>query len=75
MGETVLLRSYAPPPRDTSAPGMYELKAASPVGNYALQFLWGDGHGEGIFPWELLRSLCECSSCTGGAPGGTGEKR
>ena len=42
MGETVLLRTFTPPPRDTSAPGRYELKGAVPVGNYALQFRWAD---------------------------------
>jgi len=60
----VLLRTFSPPPKDTAAPGRYELKDAAAVGNYALQFRWGDGHGEGIYTWELLRGLCECPVCT-----------
>jgi DUF971 family protein len=29
-----------------------DLKA---VGNYAIQLAWSDGHGSGIYTWELLR--------------------
>jgi len=63
MGETVLLRTYAPPARDAAAPGRYVLAGAAAVGNYGMQFRWGDGHGEGIYTWEHLRSLCECDAC------------
>jgi len=30
------------------------------VGRYALQFEWSDGHDTGIYPFDLLRSLCPC---------------
>ena len=33
------------------------------VGKYAVQFLWSDGHFTGIFPFEVLRKLCECEIC------------
>ncbi|MEW6511909.1 MAG: DUF971 domain-containing protein [Bacteroidota bacterium] len=66
QGETVLLEHHAAPRVDTSIPGRYELISATPVGNYALQFRWGDGHGEGIYTWELLRGLCECEQCRAG---------
>jgi len=29
------------------------------VGNYALNIEWDDGHRTGIYPWGLLRTLCE----------------
>ena len=29
------------------------------VGRYALQFLWSDGHVTGIYPYPMLRRLCE----------------
>ena len=29
------------------------------VGRYALRFDWSDGHGTGIYPFELLRRLSE----------------
>lgn len=64
QGESVLLAVYTPPPADTSTPGRYELKSAVPVGNYAMQFRWGDGHGEGMYTWETLRALCECPVCS-----------
>ena len=67
QGETVLLRSYKPPPQP-SLPGKYTLKGAEQVGSYALQLTWGDGHATGIYSWDLLRSLCECDECR------TGEK-
>jgi DUF971 family protein len=28
-----------------------------PVGAYAVQFVFGDGHERGIFPWEYLKGL------------------
>src|SRR3989344_3279469 len=38
-------------------PGQENLRAKSlePVGNYALQIQWSDGHGSGIYPFEWLR--------------------
>jgi DUF971 family protein len=62
QGETVLLRTYAPAPQ-ADLPGKYELTGARQVGHYALQISWGDGHTTGIYPWEVLRNLCECPEC------------
>jgi DUF971 family protein len=44
-------------------PGQNELREIRPVGNYALQFIWGDGHNTGIYTYEFLRKLCECGKC------------
>lgn len=30
-----------------------------PVGNYALQLVFSDGHDSGIFSWAYLRELCD----------------
>jgi DUF971 family protein len=62
-GETILLQTFVPPPPDVATPGRYVLKGASMVGNYGLQLQWADGHGEGIYSWEILRALCECPQC------------
>jgi DUF971 family protein len=62
-GETVLFKTYVPPEADTTTPGRYELKGATPVGNYALKLTWGDAHDMGMYTWEQLRSLCECEEC------------
>lgn len=37
------------------------------VGHYALQFDWSDGHGTGIYPFDMLRRLCPCAECAPGA--------
>jgi DUF971 family protein len=29
------------------------------VGQYALQFMWSDGHSTGIYSWEYLRRIAE----------------
>ena len=63
QGETVLLHHYAPPPEESPQPGKYSLTAAETVGNYALKLIWGDGHEQGLYTWEHLRSLCYCEAC------------
>lgn len=45
-------------------PGQYELRSVQPVGNYALQMKWGDGHQTGIYTYDYLRQICECSECS-----------
>jgi len=39
------------------------LLAAEPVGRYALQFHFSDGHNTGIYTWTYLRELCPCAPC------------
>lgn len=34
-----------------------ELKSIEKVGNYALQFVWRDGHSYGIYTWNFLHGL------------------
>jgi DUF971 family protein len=36
----------------------YKIEALEPIGNYALQPTWDDGHHTGIYTWEYLRTLC-----------------
>ena len=33
------------------------LSDATPIGHYAVQLRFGDGHDRGIFPWGYLRQL------------------
>jgi DUF971 family protein len=59
MGEAkpkpaVVLPMYTPPPKPASA---------HPVGRYALQFNWQDGHSGGIYSWDYLRRVCQCGEC------------
>lgn len=32
----------------------------APVGRYALQVQWSDGHATGIYSFDYLRSICPC---------------
>lgn len=34
-----------------------------PVGKYAIQFVWNDGHEHGIYTWTYLREICPCPEC------------
>ena len=34
-----------------------QLDEIRPVGHYAVQLVFSDGHDRGIYPWELLRNL------------------
>ena len=34
------------------------LTAVNPVGSYALQFVWSDGHDTGLYTWDYLRQAC-----------------
>jgi len=47
---------------------MYEAPArpleTTPVGKYAMRFKWSDGHESGIYSWDYLRRVCQCSECT-----------
>jgi len=35
----------------------------NPVGRYALNFIWNDGHSSGIYTYEHLRNICPCKEC------------
>jgi DUF971 family protein len=45
-----------------SVPGA-TLQEIRPVGNYAIEFRWQDGHSTGIYTYDYLRALCPCPSC------------
>jgi DUF971 family protein len=38
-------------------------RAASAVGNYAVQIEFTDGHSTGIFSFAHLREICPCDAC------------
>ena len=43
--------------------GKNTLRSVEPIGRYALQLRWADGHSTGIYTYSYLRQLCECDSC------------
>jgi len=40
-----------------------KLVGISPVGNYAIEVRWHDGHSTGIYTFDYLRALCPCVEC------------
>lgn len=40
-----------------------KMLAVEPVGNYAVQIKWNDGHSSGIYSFDHLRTICQCSKC------------
>lgn len=51
-------RLYKPPDRPLTADS-FRLTGTAPVGGYAVQLFWGDGHSDGLFPYAKLREWCE----------------
>jgi DUF971 family protein len=43
--------------------GEVQVNEVSPIGRYAISFLWSDGHDSGIYAFEYLRELCPCPAC------------
>lgn len=37
--------------------------SVEPVGTYAIQIAWSDGHSSGIYSWDHLRAICPCGDC------------
>jgi DUF971 family protein len=66
--------AHGTPPREPESPQnaaspfqMYtptlKIVSVAPVGNYAIQIHWSDGHSTGIYSWEHLRKICPCAEC------------
>ncbi|HEX4824980.1 MAG TPA: DUF971 domain-containing protein [Candidatus Polarisedimenticolaceae bacterium] len=56
----------APDPlRIVKAPvaGQVAIAKLVPVGSYAVQIVWSDGHDTGIYAFESLREACPCPDC------------
>jgi len=50
---------YAPDNILTLTPARsYDVTSIQPVGNYAIQPFWDDGHSTGIYTWEYLLHIC-----------------
>ena len=58
---------FGEPPRQKGALPMFREPArpveVTPVGKYAISFVWNDGHRTGIYTWEFLRMVCPCAEC------------
>jgi DUF971 family protein len=58
-GEVDILGNIYKNPDKPLPPAAFELKRFVPVGGYAIQLFWGDGHSSGIFAFDYLRRVAE----------------
>ena len=45
--------------------GQVQVAEVKPVGRYAINFVWSDGHDSGIYSYAFLREACPCPACRG----------
>ena len=58
-GEPDLFGKIYRGPERSLTPRAFEVTAHRPVGSYALQIDWGDGHNDGIYSFDTLRRMGE----------------
>lgn len=58
-GERDLFGRLAKPPQRPYTRESFEVAALAPVGGYALQLFWKDGHSDGLYPWARLKEWAE----------------
>jgi DUF971 family protein len=56
-GETILFKTLRPPSITVKNSSMYEVTGIKPVGGYAIQISWKDGHNTGIYTYDYLKNL------------------
>jgi DUF971 family protein len=54
-----------PDPFPIYGKGPIQVVGAAPIGSYAIQFNWNDGHATGIYSYTYLREICPCDQCQG----------
>jgi DUF971 family protein len=65
-GHQYMGMEYAPENILTLTPARsYTMERLDPVGNYAIQPSWDDGHHTGLYTWEYLWHLCPDKSANG----------
>jgi DUF971 family protein len=57
MGETDIMGNTYKAPERPYGPRAFALEKLVPVGGYAVQPVWGDGHATGLYTWPWLRQL------------------
>lgn len=58
-GERDLLGRLMKGPDRPLSSSSFEVVRTSPVGGYAVQIFWGDGHSDGLYPYVTLREWGE----------------
>lgn len=59
QGERDLLGRLAKPPARPLTSASFQVAKTAPVGGYAIQIFWLDGHSDGLYVYERLREWGE----------------
>ena len=63
--ETILDTTFQPQRVSIETPEMFKVAAIAPVGDYAIQIRWKDGHDTGIYSWSYIDQLLSDQSTQG----------
>ncbi len=58
-GEADVMGNLYKGPDQPLTSASFELRRIVPIGTYAIQPVWGDGHATGIYSFDYLHSLAE----------------
>jgi DUF971 family protein len=56
-GEVDVMGNLHKGPEQSLGPRSFQLRELLPVGSYALQPVWADGHATGIYSYDFLRQI------------------
>jgi DUF971 family protein len=59
MGETDVMGKLHIGPAKQLGTASFQLRRFTPVGGYAIQLFWADGHSTGLYSWEYLRRMTD----------------
>lgn len=71
-GEKDILGNLYKGPDRPLTPKSSELVRLQPIGGYAIQPVWGDGHNTGLYTFEYLRRLGALTDAQGESPAAEG---
>lgn len=58
-GESDIMGNLYKGPDQLLTPPAFQLRVLNPVGTYALQPVWADGHATGIYSFDYLRKVAQ----------------
>ena len=61
QGERDVMDNLYKGPERKLGPAAFQLVRFVPVGGYAVQLVWGDGHQTGLYAFDYLRRLAEAA--------------
>jgi len=56
-GESDIMGNLYRGPEQKLNPASFQLRQLVPIGTYAVQPVWGDGHATGIYSYDYLRAI------------------